>query len=374
MKHAVALLAVLGVAFALNGALVTSFADAHWNCVDAACSSRVSAGTFQSNYQCAEFVSRSLAAAGVFPGLTASSSQSAFLNYKYSNGKTYDLLWVSSVQGLPLGLEDLLQVLGWKSVGTSCSAVQAGYVGICTGSDGPHSHTWVGVGANLADAHNSARFHVPCTFFPNNVIYAPPGGVSPPAPAPEPSGCVAEYTTTTEVNLRASASLSGAIVLVLPNGATVYDMSGSTTASGGYNWRHISYNGQLGYAADNYLTKVKDCTAPQTYCVTASPNLRLRASPSTSAATVTSIPTGGAVTSLSTTLTSANGYQWRHVSYGSVTGYVANEYIKTCTPLGAYQNVNFTNVDPGDCTNPVGTSSTIFATLFLVFFAVVLLF
>jgi len=373
MQQAVVFLAVFGVAYALNGALVTSFADSHWNCVDAACSSRVSAGTFQDNYECAEFVSRSLAAAGVFPGLTAASSQSAFLNYKYTDGKHYDLLWVSSVQGGPLGMEDLLKVMGWKSVGTDCSGVQAGYVGICTGSDGPHSHTWVGVGPNLADAHNSARFHVPCSFYPNNVIYAPPGG-STPAPAPEPSGCKAVYTTNGDVNLRASASINGKVVLVMPGGSTVYDMDGTTTASGGFNWRHLSYNGQLGYAADSLLTKVKDCSVAATYCATATPNLRLRATPSTSGTAVTSIPTGGAVTSLSTTLTSANGYQWRHVSYGSVTGYVANEYLKACTPLGAYEIVNFTNVDPGDCSNPVGNSSTIFATLFLVLLAVVLMF
>jgi len=372
MKHVALLLALFGVAYALNGALVTSFADANWNCVDPSCSARVSAGTFQDNYECAEFVSRSLSAAGVFPGLSPSSSQSAFGNYKWSNGKTYDLLWVSNDEGGPLGLEDILKAMGWKSVGTDCSAVTAGYVGICTGADGPHSHTWVGVGPNLADAHNSARFHVPCTFYPNNVIYAPPGG-STPTPVPQPSGCKGVYTVDGSVNLRATPSLSGKIVLVMNGGSTVYDVSGTTTAANGYNWRHISYDGTLGYAADSLLTFVKACSAAATYCITATPNLRLRASPSTSGAVVTSIPTNGAVTSLSTTLTSANGYQWRHVQYGSVTGYCANEYLKTCTPLGAYQIVNFTTADPGDCANPSG-SATIYATLFLVFLAVVMLF
>jgi len=359
----------LSVANGLNGALVTSFADANWNCVDAACSSRVSAGTFQSNYQCAEFVSRSLAAAGVFPGLTAHSSQSAYLNYKYSNGKTYDLLWVSSVQGLPLGLEDLLKVMGWRNTGSSCSGVEAGYVGICEGSDGPHSHVWVGVSPNTVDAHNSARFHVPCSFYQNQAIYAPPGGVAP-APVPQPIDCKAVYTVNGDVNLRSSPSLTGSVILVMSGGSTVYDMSGLTTASGGYNWRHISYNGQLGYAADSLLTKVKDCAAPQSYCVTASPNLRLRSSPSTTSTAITSIPTGGSVTSLSATLTAAGGYHWRHVSVGGLTGYVADEYLKACTPLGAY-NLNTTSVDPGDCTNHVGSANsllgTLFSSLFLVF-------
>jgi hypothetical protein len=72
-----------------------------------------SLGEYQPDYQCAEFVSRSLAAGGYIPGLHGNESQSRFLNYHH-NGKTYDLLWVSHKQGGPLGLEDLLIVLGWK--------------------------------------------------------------------------------------------------------------------------------------------------------------------------------------------------------------------------------------------------------------------
>jgi len=360
-----AVLCLFGAAsVALDTSAVSSFADATWNCVDAACGGRVSSGTFQSNYQCAEFVSRSLAAAGVFPGLTAHSSQSAFLNYKYSNGKTYDLLWVSSVQGLPLGLEDLLKVMGWTNMGSSCTGVNAGYVGVCQGADGPHSHVWVGVAPNTVDAHNAARFHVPCNFYQNQAIYAPPGGVTP-SPVPQPIGCKGVYTISGDVNLRASASISGSVILVMTAGSTVYDMDGLTTPSGGFNWRHVSYNGQLGYAADSLLTKVKDCAAPQSYCVTATPNLRLRSGASATSTAVTSIPTGGSVTSLSTTLTAAGGYHWRHVSVGGLTGYCADEYLKPCTPLGAY-SLNTTAVDPADCSNPhVSNANTVFGTLFL---------
>src|SRR5579872_2117576 len=35
------------------------YADSHWNCANAACSSTVSAGSGQPNFQCAEFVARS---------------------------------------------------------------------------------------------------------------------------------------------------------------------------------------------------------------------------------------------------------------------------------------------------------------------------
>src|SRR5690242_18880095 len=54
-------------ASATNAAV--SYADSHWNCATAVCTSRVPAGTGQPNFQCAEFVARSLAAVGKVPGL-----------------------------------------------------------------------------------------------------------------------------------------------------------------------------------------------------------------------------------------------------------------------------------------------------------------
>src|SRR5579885_2784781 len=76
-------IAARGEASAANAAV--SFADAHWNCATAACTSRVSAGSAQPNYQCAEFVARALAAEGKVPGLSSSSSQSAYGNYHARN-------------------------------------------------------------------------------------------------------------------------------------------------------------------------------------------------------------------------------------------------------------------------------------------------
>jgi len=152
-----------------NGKTAASFADQNYLCANAACTSKVSAGSAQPNYQCAEFVSRSIANTGEIPGLNANSPQSAYENFKY-NGKTYDLLWTSHKTGGPLGLEDYLQAAGWKSGGS----VKDGSVAFVNGSEGAYSHVAVGVGNNLLDAHNMARYHVPTSYYHVNAIYNPP--------------------------------------------------------------------------------------------------------------------------------------------------------------------------------------------------------
>ena len=63
------------------------------------------------------------------------------------------------------------------------------------------------------------------------------------------SGSTGEtFTTTARLNLRAQPSTSATVLLVMPSGATVKALSG--TASG---WRHVSYNGTIGWAATAYL-------------------------------------------------------------------------------------------------------------------------
>jgi hypothetical protein len=120
-------------------------------------------------------VARSLAAGGFIPNIAALAKQSDYEYYNHG-GKVYDLLWVSSVQGMPLGLEDYLKVIGWRAVGSSPNDVKEGYVLICIGSDGPHSHTGIGVGAGIFDAHNSARYRAQASIcgYGINVVYAPP--------------------------------------------------------------------------------------------------------------------------------------------------------------------------------------------------------
>jgi len=292
------------------------------------------------------------------------------------NGKTYDLLWVSSGEGGPLGLEDALKEMGWVDVGTNCAtSIKAGYVAIVNGADGPRSHTFVGVGENLGDAHNNAQFHVSgCFYGTPNAIYAPPGGAQPPV---QPAGCKEVYQTSVSLNLRSAASTTASILVVMPAGATVYDMTGKETAEGGYNWRNINYNGRLGYAADTYLTAVGPCVTKQYFCVTASPNLNLRSGPCTTDSALTVIPKGDSVTSLSDTLTAACGYSWRNVNFNGIVGYAAEAFLTPCTPLGEYQSVNGTIIwplDPGACANASDASVVVVGFLSLALLAVTLLF
>jgi len=149
-----------------NGGSCASFADANYLCSTAACSSKVSAGSAQPNYQCAEFVARTLASTGKISGLTSGSPQSAYGSYSF-NGKVYDLLWTSHRTGGPLGLEDYLLAAGWKSGGSvqDCSVV------FVNGAHGAWGHVAVGVGANLLDAHNNARLHVATTYYTVNAVY-----------------------------------------------------------------------------------------------------------------------------------------------------------------------------------------------------------
>jgi len=147
------------------------FADRYWNCADVGCTSTVAAGSAQPNYECAEFVARSLAAGGYVPGLTGLEAQSKYDPYVYGS-KSYDLLWVSSQQGGPLGLREYLLAAGWKSGGSinMHSAV------IVTGSTGPYGHVAIGVDSNVCDAHNMARFHITScsTYYSVTQVLNPP--------------------------------------------------------------------------------------------------------------------------------------------------------------------------------------------------------
>jgi hypothetical protein len=168
-------LVVCGLVAAVSAGNITAlvqFANRNWNCADASCSRTVAIGQGQPDYQCAEFVSRSIAAGGFIPGLGPTAAQSAYLNFKY-DGVAYDLLWVSSKQGGPKGLEDFIKVMGWRT--TADNDVQAGHVLMLTGAEGKFSHTAIGVAKDLTDAHNVAHNQAPVSVYIGvDLIYAPP--------------------------------------------------------------------------------------------------------------------------------------------------------------------------------------------------------
>jgi hypothetical protein len=202
--------AASAVASATNAAV--TYADSHWNCATAACTSRVSAGSAQPNFQCAEFVSRSLAAEGKVPGLTSNSSQSAYGSYHAKNGQTYDLLWVGvDANGYDdEGIPGLYQYLTQNGVGTNIgntpSKAAPGDVTFHFEGQG-HTGLLVQTGSNpLADFHNNARYHVSYTEGYSTIIVHIGGSTSPTCPATIQNGSSGSVVVSLQTELDARYS------------------------------------------------------------------------------------------------------------------------------------------------------------------------
>lgn len=132
---------------------------------------------------------------------------------------------------------------------------------------------------------------------------------------------VKTYTTTSNLNLRKSASTSSSILTTIPNGKEIIYLS--TYGS----WYKVSYNGIIGYVSSDYVKVTETSTqSPEsniTYKTTA--NLNLRTSASTSGSILTTIPSGEVVNYIGT-------YgSWFKVTYKGITGYVSSEYVNVTT-------------------------------------------
>jgi hypothetical protein len=189
-----------------------TFADANWNCATAACTSRVAAGAAQPNYECAEFVARSLAAEGKVPGLTSSSSQSAYGSYRAKNGQTYDLLWVGvdasgyNDEGIPGLYQYLTQNGVGTNIGNTPSSAVPGDVTFHFEGQG-HTGLLVQTGSNpLADFHNNARYHVSYTEGYSTIIVHIGGSTSPTCPATIQNGSSGSLVVTLQSELNARYS------------------------------------------------------------------------------------------------------------------------------------------------------------------------
>ncbi len=126
-------------------------------------------GYFQPSFQCAEFVARALASEGYIPGLSSTSSQSAYGSYKPGNGKKYDLLTITSnLAGPGIGsVADFLTTYGYfKNVGHTVGDAEPGDLVVFT-SGRTAEHVALIISSNYSratiriDAHNTARYDMP---------------------------------------------------------------------------------------------------------------------------------------------------------------------------------------------------------------------
>jgi len=154
-----------------------TFANDNWACLTAACTTKVpKQGDAQPDYQCAEFVARSLAYPGYMPGLATDSSQSAYESYNphLSNGRIYDLLAITpEISPTGYGLQEYLLNSGFGTkIGTNLSEAVAGdmvvFMGTVKGVSGivpAHTAIIVVKGSStsktLVDAHNDAAYKYP---------------------------------------------------------------------------------------------------------------------------------------------------------------------------------------------------------------------
>ncbi|MFD7083129.1 amidase domain-containing protein [Streptomyces sp. NPDC059918] len=142
------------------------YADTHWNwTVWNSAAPAAKDGDYQPDFQCAEFVARALAKAGLVPGLAADDPQDAYYHYKAPNGKEYDLLLISDVAGYN-SLYDFLKDFGLGTdIGNHPELAQPGDVVVTFDrGTGQKLHTGLiaqaaqGTAEPTVDAHNKARY------------------------------------------------------------------------------------------------------------------------------------------------------------------------------------------------------------------------
>lgn len=137
---------------------------------------------------------------------------------------------------------------------------------------------------------------------------------------------------TERINLRSAAGTSASVVTILNVGATGTILGGPTIANGYTWWQIRTSGGSTGWCIEDGLGDDDGSTPPGTYPAgaivqTTDPNVRLRASASTSATIIASLPQGHRLTIVSGP-TSAGGYSWYRATSATVgTGYIVSEFI-----------------------------------------------
>ena len=136
---------------------------------------------------------------------------------------------------------------------------------------------------------------------------------------------------TDATNMRSSAnSYAANVIRRIPEGDEV-EVTGETG-----NFYRIEYDGRTGYVFKKYVEKSTKTSSSSTLQVTGYPystvstsSVNLRASASTSAKKLTTVPKGASIT-----VHKLSG-SWAYVTYGDTTGWVMKQYIKVATIVSA---------------------------------------
>ncbi|QMU77427.1 hypothetical protein GXW83_18720 [Streptacidiphilus sp. PB12-B1b] len=169
----------------VSRALEVQFAESHWNWTAWNDSTPVAFGDAQPNYQCAEFVARALAAAGLIPGLGPNDPQSDYFDYTAPNGKVYDLLLISELPQYNNLYAYLMDSGIGEDVGDQPSEAQPGDIVVTyLGPNGTPSHTGLvshaatATGEATVDAHNNARLDYGYSYYaPSHLVRLVPNAL-----------------------------------------------------------------------------------------------------------------------------------------------------------------------------------------------------
>lgn len=171
--------------------------------------------------------------------------------------------------------------------------------------------------------------------------------------APPAENTVGVYKTTSNLNLRSSASANGTILTVIPSGTSL------SVASISNGWGYTFYDGKFGYISMGYTTRTGDFSYENGVYQTTG-DLNMRDIPSASGNLLATLPSG---TTVSVTMVFGG---WGAISYNGKNGYINLSYTKrtgdlpkeTPYPVGVYETISDLNM------RAVGSASgTIIATL-----------
>ncbi|WP_424712098.1 hypothetical protein [Kitasatospora acidiphila] len=167
-------------------AVEVEWAEQHW--ADTAWNdpTPVAFGADQPKYQCAEYVARALAAAGLVPGLRADDPQDSYFHYTAPSGTTYDLLLISDLPPYHTLYDYLMDSRLGSDVGDQPVGARPGDVVVTyAGPGGTRSHTGLVVTAQdgsaepTVDAHNRARQHYGYHYYaPSHLVRIDPLALS----------------------------------------------------------------------------------------------------------------------------------------------------------------------------------------------------